>query len=532
MKKGLLGVSLFTVTIMYALLAAVVVVVCEVCGLPAMYGIIGAVIVLFIQFLVSPFFTDLTMKWFYRAKFNAQLPDCLESFISQVCEEKHIKKIKIGYIDDGAPNAFTYGRTKNSSRIVITRGIVELLDPEEAKAVIAHEIGHAVHYDMLLMTAVQIVPLIFYGIFKLTTETDTKSKSDSSSKDSKNYLALIGLVCGLLYLISEYLILWLSRVREYYADEFAVKTTKNPSALAQALVKIGFGLSTKSKETSNPMSVTKANALGISDVKSSRGMVVASFDASGNVSKTSIQNAMKWEMQNPWAKLYQLSSTHPLISKRILAISSMCRLYGQDPYITYEKDGEKYAGHFFKEILISVLPLFALIVFAVAGLAAQLYFIIPLGLAVSMVFSLIALKFTHPKKFEERTVESLLAETKVSGITSVPCTLTGNIIGRGDPGCIFSENFVIKDSSGIIFLNYKQPLVSLNKLFAIFRAGKYIDRDVKITGWYRRAPIPYVELLKFEVDNKVHRCHSYGAGKVFRYLILLLSLAATAIMIV
>ena len=73
-----------------------------------------------------------------------------------------MKYPKIGYIKDGSPNAFTYGRTKNDARIMLTHGIFDLLTPEEVKAVVSHEIGHAVHYDMFLMTAVQIVPLVLY----------------------------------------------------------------------------------------------------------------------------------------------------------------------------------------------------------------------------------------------------------------------------------------------------------------------------------------------------------------------------------
>ena len=56
-----------------------------------------------------------------------------------------MKYPNMGFINDGAPNAFTYGRTKNDARIVLTHGIFELLDEEEVKAVVAHELGHAVH---------------------------------------------------------------------------------------------------------------------------------------------------------------------------------------------------------------------------------------------------------------------------------------------------------------------------------------------------------------------------------------------------
>ena len=90
-----------------------------------------------------------------------------------------MKYPKIGYIDDGAPNAFTYGRTKNSARIIVTRGTLELLDESEAMAVIAHELGHARHYDMLFMTVAQLVPLIMYGIYETSINVDDSNNDNS-----------------------------------------------------------------------------------------------------------------------------------------------------------------------------------------------------------------------------------------------------------------------------------------------------------------------------------------------------------------
>ena len=74
----------------------------------------------------------------------SSLPTRRSSF-ENTCSEQNMKYPNMGFINDGAPNAFTYGRTKNDARIVLTRGIFELLDEEEVKAVVAHELGHAVH---------------------------------------------------------------------------------------------------------------------------------------------------------------------------------------------------------------------------------------------------------------------------------------------------------------------------------------------------------------------------------------------------
>ena len=138
MKKSLFGISMITVVSLYGLLAGLVILITIIAGGEVLYAILGSIIVLIIQFLVSPWFTDLSMKWFYKAKFDQEIPDYLQKFIEEECEKHQIKYPRIGIIDDGSPNAFTYGRTRKDARIIITRGIFELLDEEEVKTVVAH----------------------------------------------------------------------------------------------------------------------------------------------------------------------------------------------------------------------------------------------------------------------------------------------------------------------------------------------------------------------------------------------------------
>ena len=265
MKKNLVGISLITISCLYGMLAAVIILVFAMTDIPIIYGIEISMAAIALQFLFAPMLNDWVFKVFYKAKFDYEIPAYLETFIDEICQKYNMNYPKIGFINDGSPNAFTYGWTKNNARVVITRGILELLDEEEVKAVVAHELGHATHCDMLFMTVAQIVPLILYYIYQLFD-----SGKSSSSDNDNNSAAIIGLVAYILYLISQYVILWLSRTREYYADSFAVEETKNPTALSKALIKIGFGLAIGNSEKKSKVST--GNALGISDAKLSKGM--------------------------------------------------------------------------------------------------------------------------------------------------------------------------------------------------------------------------------------------------------------------
>jgi len=126
--------------------------------------------------------------------------------------------------------------------------------------------------------------------------------------------------------------------------------------------------------------------------------------------------------------------------------------------------------------------------------------------------------------FTKKSVADLLAEVKVSPVRPVPATISGTIVGRGVPGLIYSEDFVLRDDTGIIFVDYQQPFAIWNFLFGLLRARGYQKAPVTITGWFRRAPIPYFEILTVEevATGKVRTCYSPHAAVGFAALLILI----------
>ena len=518
MKQKLFGISMLTITCLYGLLAGIVILAVMLLGGNILYAIIGSIIVILIQFLIAPWLTDLSMRLFYKANFNASIPDYLKSFIEEECEKHNIKYPKIGIIDDGAPNAFTYGRTKKDARLVLTRGIFDLLEENEVKCVVCHELGHIAHMDMLVMTAVQVVPLVLYAIYQALANSNSKNDKDD------NKAAIVGYIAYVLYIISQYFILWLSRTREYYADEFSVEETRDPAGLAESLVKIGFGLSTKSSNTKND--VSKRNALGIFDKGASKAMAISSIDEKG-INKERIKNSMKWEMWNPWAKWFELNSTHPLISKRLQAIAKLSEKYNQKPYIDFDlKKNESYVDDFLFELVLSILPTISLLITIILAIINQdnILRILGIGLLITTILSYLKFKRSHKTNFKDSNVEGLLSEVKVSHITSIPTIVTGKIIGRGNPGCIFNEDFVIQDETGIVFLDYNQPIAIMNTIFALFKSKNYFDKEVIVKGWYKRSPVPYIEIYEYIVDGKSKKIWTYGLSIALYIIALIISI--------
>ena len=102
-----------------------------------------------------------------------------------------------------------------------------------------------------------------------------------------------------------------------------------------------------------------------------------------------------------------------------------------------------------------------------------------------------------------------MAAVKVSRIRPVPCTVRGRIIGKGVPGLIWSEDFVMQDETGIMFLDYRQPLSIWEWLFGLLRAGEYQGAKVVVRGWFRRGPTPFIEIKTIEGLGKTRLSYIY-----------------------
>jgi Zn-dependent protease with chaperone function len=537
LKKGLLALpnlffrSLFTLGLLYGLLGLVLITIVTLGYLTPSLAVVIGVTVAILQFALGPYVMDLSLYFVYKMRWvgKHELPDHLREFIQRVCDDHNMRFPHVGIIDDSAPTAFTYGHHPNNARVVFSRGILELLEPEEVEAVIAHELGHARNWDMALMTLANLVPLLLYYVYSIATRSGDRGKD-------RAYAWAVAAGAYILYIVAEYLVLWFSRTREYFADRFAGKVTNNPNAMARALVKIAYGLAAqaqkeKSKDgKTEKRANTAADAFGSFNI-SDRGAATALVMGAGTGDTTGpdverVKGAMQWDLWNPWASWFEIHSTHPLTAKRIRYLSDQAAAAGQDPWVVFDRaKPESYWDDFLVDLLVTILPALGLILGAGVAFAIGWSMERPLaaialaaaGLALSLagIGSLIKTWFSYRTDyFPHLTVAALLHKVKVSGVRPVPVTLSGTIIGKGVPGLIWSEDFVLRDPTGIIFLDYRQPLGIWSWLFGLFRAERYQGKQVRVHGWFRRAPVPYLEIKYLEVidgSERPRNCYTYHA---------------------
>ncbi len=518
--------SSLTLFFLYTLVGLVLITLVNLTAISALGALVFFIAFALLQYLLSPYLMDLFLRWLYSLTWEptVKLPAHLGQYLNDISRANGIRRPRMGIIADGSPNAFTYGHTPDNARIVITSGLMDLLTKEEVEAVVAHEVGHAVHWDMAVMTAANLVPMVLYYVYRSLLRMGSGGDRSAAAQ----YAVAIG--SYVLYIISEYVVLWLSRTREYYADRFAADASGDPGLLASALVKIGYGLAGKGKkEDQRKPEMEAVKAMGIFDPTSARALAVTSYhprSMEGEVDKETLKGAMKWDLWNPWALFFELNSTHPLIAKRLIALSHQAEVRGKEPYIRFrERRPESYWDEFSLDAVVSVLPLLALVPCLVLfSLSRDVRFLV-WGMIMVGIAYLLKITFSYKfSAFPEMSVSALLKKVKVSGIRPIPCTLRGTIIGRGVPGLIWSEDFVFQDETGILFLDYRQPLAIWNFLFGLLRAKHYVGQEVRIRGWYRRAPVPFVELKTLETARGASECYVFHVKLVWGSLVTLLGI--------
>jgi heat shock protein HtpX len=183
------------------------------------------VVVIFniIQWLIAPYIIDAI----YRVKeVKPQEDPELHQIVDRLSRKSRIKKPKLMKAQIPLPNAFAYSSPLTGSKVAVTTGLLENLETEEVEAVIGHELGHLKHRDVQVMMFVSILPAIFYYIGYSMLFSSMFSRRDS--RDSGG-AAIIGLASIFLYLILTFFTLYLSRIREYYADRHSVSVVDDGS---------------------------------------------------------------------------------------------------------------------------------------------------------------------------------------------------------------------------------------------------------------------------------------------------------------
>ena len=165
----------------------------------------------------------------------------LHGMIDRLCALADMPKPRVGVADLDIPNAFATGRSPERSVVCVTTGILGTLNAEELEAVLAHELSHVAHRDVLVMTVAAsagiLAGMLTRGAQYGAIFGDRRSSNNNNTGGLPVWL-LVLVVALVVYAISFLLLKLLSRYRELAADRAAAYLTMKPGALASALQKI------------------------------------------------------------------------------------------------------------------------------------------------------------------------------------------------------------------------------------------------------------------------------------------------------
>jgi heat shock protein HtpX len=202
-------------------------------------GVITIVVVIGALSLAQLFFSDkLAMSAMGAKKVSPEEAPGLHAMIERLCIQADLPKPKIAVADTDVPNAFALGRSQKSATVCATTGIMRVLSPSELEGVMAHELSHVKHRDVLIMTIASFFASIAATMLQFGFFFGGDGDDDNPS------ILVVLLVSFLVYIISFFLMMALSRYREFAADRGAAIVTGRPSALSSALVKISGAMQT------------------------------------------------------------------------------------------------------------------------------------------------------------------------------------------------------------------------------------------------------------------------------------------------
>jgi heat shock protein HtpX len=185
------------------------------------------------------FFSDrLVLRMHRAAEVSPAEAPSLHAMVRELATAAGIPKPRLFLILEEQPNAFATGRNPAHGVVAVTEGIVRLLDERELRGVLAHEIAHIKNRDILLATiAATMAGILSYLGQALTFGAVFGGGRDDEESGHGGLLAAI--VAPLAAMLVQMAI---SRSREYMADETGARLSRDPAALARALVKLERGV--------------------------------------------------------------------------------------------------------------------------------------------------------------------------------------------------------------------------------------------------------------------------------------------------
>ncbi len=237
--------------ILLAFMSAVLIILFGVIGLAFNFGYIGIIIgIVFaiIMNFVSYYYSDRIALSRYKAKMvTEQESPNLYRIIRDLTNRANLPMPRIAVVNSRDPNAFATGRNKDHATVAVTTALLQMLNEDELRGVLSHELGHVKNRDILISSVAATIAGMIFAVA-------TYGRYVMYFNNRDNTAALVGgILLSILAPIAAALVqMAISRSREYKADATGAKICGNPLALASALRKIDYGVNQNPLKDAKP----------------------------------------------------------------------------------------------------------------------------------------------------------------------------------------------------------------------------------------------------------------------------------------
>lgn len=200
-------------------------------------GMTFALIIAFAMNFISYWYSDKIVLKMYRARevTESQAPD-LHATVRRLAQRAGLPMPKVYIIDQPQPNAFATGRNPKRGAVAVTTGIMNVLNQEELEGVLAHELAHIKHRDILVGTVAATIAGAISFLAQMAQWAFIFGGRDD--EDGNPIVAIIMMIVGPIAALLVQMAI--SRSREYGADRGGAEIAGNPLHLASALKKLHY----------------------------------------------------------------------------------------------------------------------------------------------------------------------------------------------------------------------------------------------------------------------------------------------------
>lgn len=201
-------------------------------------GMVIALIFAIATNFISYWYSDSIVLRIYQAKelTKSDAPQ-LHTIVEELAKNAGIPKPKIYIVPDPSPNAFATGRNPENAVVAVTQGIMHILNTNELRGVLAHEIAHIANRDILIQSSAAMLGSAITALANMLYFTSLFGGRDN---ENSNPLSAVGAILMIILapLAASLIQMAISRSREYLADESGASYCSDPMALASALNKL------------------------------------------------------------------------------------------------------------------------------------------------------------------------------------------------------------------------------------------------------------------------------------------------------